>query len=129
MNNEERIIKLLSDIFKNTYHDCVLKGVAGYLVDNGVITLPVQVGDIVYGQFINYGKEIHECKVTKSKLCQFKDKTIRYFVDVEFDIIDPFYNDGRLTRCGCQAVYGNDFGDWYRVYLTKEEAEKNIKGK
>lgn len=84
---------------------------------------PVQVGDIVYGQFNHYGKEVHECKVIKSTLYQFKNGDVYCFLDVEFDIVDPFYNDGRLMRCRCQAVYGNDFGDWYRVYLTREEAE------
>ena len=109
---EKKLVELLGHVFNNTFHECVLEGVAGYLVDNGTTMFPIQVGDTVYGQFNYYGKEIHECKVIKSKLCQFKDGTVRCFLDVEFDIIDPFYRDGRLMRCGCQAVYGNDFGDW-----------------
>ena len=48
---------------------------------------------------------------------------MRYLLDLEFDIIDPYFNDGRLMRCETQAVYGADFGNWYRVYLTREEAE------
>lgn len=94
-----------------------------YLITNGVTVLPVQVGDTVYGRFSTYGKEVHQCKVVKVKACQFKDRTVRYFLDLEFDIIDPFFRDGRLMRCGMQAIYGEDWGDWYRVYLTCEEAE------
>ena len=96
---------------------------AEYLIANGVTVLPVQVGDTVYGRFSTYGKEVHKCKVVKVKACQFKDRTVRYFLDLEFDIIDPFFRDGRLMRCGMQAIYGEDWGDWYRVYLTREEAE------
>lgn len=88
-----------------------------------VTVLPVQVGDTVYGRFLPYGQEVQQCEVVKSKLCQFKDGTVRYFLDLEFNIIDPYFNDGRLMRCSTQAVYGADFGNWYRVYLTREEAE------
>ena len=93
------------------------------LLAHGVTVLPVQVGDTVYGRFLPYGEEVQQCEVVKSKLCQFKDRTVRYFLDLEFDIIDPYFNDGRLMRCETQAVYGADFGNWYRVYLTREEAE------
>lgn len=91
--------------------------------ESGVTVLPVQVGDTVYGRFLPYGEEVQQCEVVKSKLCQFKDRTVRYFLDLEFDIIDPYFNDSRLMRCSKQAVYGADFGNWYRVYLTSEEAE------
>ena len=96
---------------------------AEYLIAHGVTVLPVQVGDTVYGRFSTYGKEVHQCKVVKAKACQFKDRSVRYFLDLEFEIIDPFFRDGRLMRCGMQAIYGDDWGDWYRVYLTREEAE------
>lgn len=97
--------------------------IADLMIANGVTVLPVQVGDTVYGRFLPYGEEVQQCEVVKSKLCQFKDRTVRYFLDLEFNIIDPYFNDGRLMRCGTQAVYGADFGNWYRVYLTREEAE------
>ena len=87
------------------------------------IVLPCKVGDTVYGQLHCYGREIHECKVTRIKACQFKDGSLHYFLDVEFDIIDPYYNDGRMMRCGNQTVFGEDYGNWNRVYLTEEEAE------
>lgn len=102
---------------------------AEYLSDCGVSILPVKVGDTVYATLPWYGKDVKTCSVVKSKAVQFKDGTIRYFLDVEFDIEDPFYRDGRLMRCGAQAVFGADFGDWRRAYLTREEAEAANKAK
>ena len=88
-----------------------------------VVKLPCKVGDTVYGQIENYGKQIHECKVVKFKVCQFENGSFHYFLDAEFNIIDPFFNDGRQMRCCSQVVFGEDFGSWDRVYLTREEAE------
>lgn len=102
---------------------CNARNLANQLIANGVTVLPVKVGDTVYGRFRSYGKEVHKCEVVKSRIVQFKDGTLRCFLDLEFDIEDPFYHDGRLMRCGMRAIYGADFGDWYRVYLTREEAE------
>ena len=121
MNVREKLVELLEEIPhpQRLYPDLYVDRI----IAHGVIVLPVQVGDTVYGYFRPYGNEVLQCKVVKVKACQFKDRTIRYFLDLEFDIIDPFFNDGRLMRCSAQAVYGADFGDWYRVYLTKEEAE------
>lgn len=87
------------------------------------VEVPCKVGDTVYGKFDPYGKQINECKVIKSRACQFKDGTLHYFLDVEFYIIDPFYRDGRQMLCHYQAVLGEDFGSWDRVYLTRDEAE------
>ena len=95
-----------------------------------LIELPCKIGDTVYGRFQCYdGKEIRECKVIGIRACQFKaDSECYYFVDVEFNIIDPFYRDGRLMICRHQAVIGNDYGSWERVFFTREEAEAALKG-
>ena len=129
-NIREKLMRLVCDALEDgcvghcTYPHCLrVQSTADHLIANGVTVLPVQVGDTVYGRFRSYGKEVHQCEVVKVKACQFKDRTVRYFLDLEFYIIDPFFHDGRLMRCGMQAVYGADFGDWYRAYLTKEEAE------
>lgn len=100
-----------------------LKGCVNTIPTVDAIILPCKVGDTVYGQFHWHGKEIYECKVTRIKACQFKDGSLHYFLDVEFDIIDHYYNDGRMMRCQNQAVFGEDYGSWNRVYLTKKEAE------
>ena len=131
MDVREKMVELLREAPYNIF-DNKLKGmlfdsclalIADHLIANGVTVLPVQVGDTVYGRFLPYGEEVQQCEVVKSKLCQFKDRTVRYFLDLEFNIIDPYFNDGRLMHCSTQAVYGADFGNWYRVYLTREEAE------
>ena len=96
-----------------------------------LIELPCKIGDTVYGHFQCYdGKEIRECKVIEIRACHFKaNSECYYFVDVEFNIIDPFYMDGRLMTCRHQAVIGNDYGSWERVFFTKEEAEKALKNR
>ena len=96
---------------------------ADWLLAHGVTVLPVQVGDTVYGRFHHQGKAVHECRVVRVKLCQHKDKTIDFLLDVEFDIIDPYYRDGRLMTCWHQVVFGSDYGNWDRVYRSREEAE------
>ena len=137
MNNvREKLVELLAQaedccentscsicVYKKHKPRCMEELHADHLIAQGVTALPVQVGDTVYGRFRSYGKEVHKCEVVKSRIVQFKDGTLRCFLDLEFDIEDPFYHDGRLMRCGMQAIYGADFGDWYRVYLTREEAE------
>lgn len=132
MDVREKLMKLLNYAFidsDDNYGFPNINQVVDHLIARGVTVLPVQVGDTVYGRFLTYGEEVQQCKVVKSKLCQFKDRTARYFLDLEFDVIDPYFNDGRLMHCGTQAVYGADFGDWCRVYLTREEAESTpLKG-
>ena len=118
MDVREKLIELLKQIKYVS-----VENAANILINNGVTVLPVQVGDTVYGRFLPYGEGIQQCEVVKSNLCQFKDGTVRYLLDLEFNIIDPYFNDGRLMRFGTHAVYGADFGHWYRVYLTREEAE------
>ena len=95
-----------------------------------LIELPCKIGDTVYGHFQCYdGKENRECKVIGIRACQFKaDSECYYFVDVEFNSIDPFYKDGRLMTCRQQAAIGNDYGSWERVFFTCEEVETALKG-
>ena len=125
MDVREKLVELIFDsLCRHIDKSCKLaENIADDLLSDGVTVLPVQVGDTVYGRFLLYGEEVQQCEVVKSKLCQFKDRTVCYFLDLEFNIIDPYFNDGRLMRCRTQAVYGADFGDWHRVYLTREEAE------
>lgn len=129
MDVREKLVEILKQapfegkVLDEWWWEEKIRIIADHLIANGVTVLPVQVGDTVYGRFLPYGEGVQQCEVVKSKLCQFKDGTVRYLLDLEFDIIDPYFNDGRLMRCETQAVYGADFGNWYRVYLTREEAE------
>lgn len=94
-----------------------------------LIKLPCAIGDTVYGSFQCYGGEkIHECKVVAIKAYKNNDDPeCYYFVHVKFDIIDPFYNDGRVTTYGGRAVIGKNFGSWNRVFFTLAEAEAALK--
>ena len=95
-----------------------------------LIELPCKIGDTVYGSFQCYdGIKINECKVTGIRACKLKaNSECYYIVDVEFNIIDPYYNDGRLMFFKRQAVIGNNYGSWERVFFTKEEVEAALKG-
>ena len=116
----EKLVELLREV---QYLGGLEEKVADHLIANGVTVLPVQVGDTVYGRFHHRGKAVHECRVVRVKLCQHKAKTIDFLLDVEFDIIDPYYCDGRLMTCLNQVVFGSDYGNWDRVYRSREEAE------
>ena len=120
MDTKEKLIELLREV---QYLGGLEEKIADHLIAHGVTVFPCLIGDTVYGQFDYYGKEIQECKVSKVKVCQFKDKTFYCFLDVEFDIIDPYYRDGRIMRCMQQATYGENFGNWNRVYASREEVE------
>ena len=83
-----------------------------------LLRLPCKVGDTVWCIF--------EGKVYKGKAERFAywHDTIDgdyVNIDVTYNIIDPFYTDGRLMRRCDPKRYGN------RVFLTKEEAEKALK--
>ena len=134
MDVRENLALAVCDATQKTNYKCEFncekKGKCAYclimaeqMIANGVTVQPVKIGDTVYGQFDWYGKEIHECEVVKVKVCQFRDKSFHCFLDVEFDITDPYYRDGRVMRCMQQATYGENYGTWHRVYASREEAE------
>ena len=92
-----------------------------------LVVLPCKVGDWVYGYFPRYSRNILDCKVVKVKACQFHNGTMHHFVDVEFYIENPYFDDGRLMLHGHQAVVAECFGSWDRVFLTREDAERALK--
>jgi hypothetical protein len=119
-NIRKKLVELITPVLPDYSRAVVF---ADYLFKNGVTVRPVKIGDTVYGRFHGYVSGVQECKVVQSNLCQFRDGSGHTFLNVEFSIIDPYYRDGRLMRCGRQAVFGEDYGSWDRVYLTREEAE------
>jgi hypothetical protein len=126
MDVREKLVELLDEVHHKPLGKEYLERletIADYLISHGVAMQPVKIGDTVYGQFDWYGKEIHECKIVKVKVCQFRDKSLHCFLDVEFDITDPYYRDGRVMHCMQQATYGENYGTWHRVYASREEAE------
>lgn len=111
MNERERLVELLLE-WGNKENDGVrAESIADYLLDNGVVVLPCKVGDTVY--------EI--CERRRSGKWQ-KAIVERVVHGIEIGI------DKILTaRCGTTTyVYLSRLGE--TVFLTREEAEKALKG-
>lgn len=114
MNERERLVELLKDNQgDSTYYmtDEAVQSVSDVLLANGVIVLPCKVGDTVY--------EI--CERRRSGKWQ-KAIVERVVHGIEIGI------DKILTaRCGITTyVYLSRLGE--TVFLTREEAEKALKG-
>ena len=118
MNERERLVELLNK-------SCEASGwlmnwagtIAGYLLENGVIVLPVKVGQTVYYIFDGF---IEPCTVEVIFLSDYEDKdgNRTYMADIHFDRDDCPYT--------VAEIYFTDIGK--TVFLTKEEAEKALKG-
>lgn len=101
----ERLIELIQDsVFGCARHWAEI--IADNLLANGVIVPPCKVGDMVY--------------------CIYEDNIgEQYFAD-KF-VTGIFLNDlGLYVRCGFHYYAVDDFGK--TVFLTREEAEKALKG-
>lgn len=123
MNERERLIELIDDFGddvalcdvcnrpREDCEGCTNEQLAEYLVENGVVVLPCKVGDTVY--------EI--CERRRSGKWQ-KAIVERVVHGIEIGI------DKILTaRCGTTTyVYLSRLGE--TVFLTREEAEKALKG-
>ena len=111
MTERERLIEMLNE-WGNKENDGVrAESIADYLLENGVVVLPCKVGDTVY--------EI--CERRRSGKWQ-KAIVERVVHGIEIGI------DKILTaRCGTTTyVYLSRLGE--TVFLTREEAEKALKG-
>ena len=114
MTERERLVELLKDNQgDSTYYmtDEAVQSVSDVLLENGVVVLPCKVGDTVY--------EI--CERRRSGKWQ-KAIVERVVHGIEIGI------DKILTaRCGTTTyVYLSRLGE--TVFLTREEAEKALKG-
>lgn len=104
MTERERLIELLKNVPRNTraFYDQF----ADYLLENGVIVLPVKIGDKVYRISTRAG----------TKLKYIQETTIsRIAID----------NEGIWLFCTCNPIAKCVFGK--TVFLTKEEATKELK--
>ncbi len=93
-----------------------------------IVELPCEVGDKVY---VIEGKTVLKGIVVLVKSVTDNDET-RFFVQVETEIEDPFYEDKRKIKHGVYAVWRIEYGSWNRAFYTKEEAEakaKELEGK
>lgn len=118
MSERERLIELLleSEPIKerdldDDWGDNEISDIAEYLLENGVIVLPAKVGDILY--------------ITNEELNIIDEETVRTFF-----IGHPSYNGDmprlKMIRTNKHDIPIEKFGK--TVFLTKEEAEKALKG-
>lgn len=94
---------------------------ADYLLANGVIVPPCKVGDIVY--FVQ-DKKIYKGIVILIRPFIHKSYTT-FHGNVEYELEDPFYHDGRTMRHNISVVF-QKYEKNTVAYFTKEEAEKAL---
>ena len=117
MTERERLIEMLNE-WGNKENDGVrAESIADYLLKNGVIALPCKVGDIMY--YIGKSTDLSALHNTI-----YKSDVVKIIHKEEgISIILRFYNG---PYCFAEITEINDFGK--RIFLTKEEAEKALKG-
>ena len=123
MTERERLIELIREAVKN--HEITVENyviptsdyIADYLLKNGVIALPCKVGDIMY--YIGKSTDLSALHNTI-----YKSDVVKIIHKEEgISIVLRFYNG---PYCFAEITEINDFGK--RIFLTKEEAEKALKG-
>lgn len=124
MSKRERLIELLleSEPIKDrdlddNWYDGEISDIAEYLLENGVIVLPVKIGQVVYYVLDGF---IEPCTVEVIFLSDYEDKdgNCTYMAEIHFDRENCPYTGAE--------IYFTDIGE--TVFLTKEEAEKALKG-
>lgn len=129
MTNKERLIELIDDFGddvslcdvcsrpREDCEGCTNEQLAEYLVQNGVIVPPVKIGQAVYYLLDRF---IEPCTIKIIFLGNYTDKdgNYSYMAEIHFDREDCPY----VTT----EIYFTDIGK--TVFLTKEEAEKALKG-
>ncbi len=108
MTERERLIELLKNVPRNTraFYDQF----ADYLLANGVIVPPCKVGDKVY--FVHRGR----IKLLEVHNIAYSTKYRDYYVYFKND------EDGSTSSINYNLFIG------YKLFLTKSEAEKALKG-
>ena len=116
MSERERLIELLKQNCHCKDEDCSncnRNGIcfthreADYLLENGVVVLPVKVGGIVW---VIYNK----CVMPANVLAVYVDKSGGMF-------------DLKISTEGLKSVVNKDY-TFDMIYLTKEQAEKALEG-
>ena len=106
MNERERLIELIEQAFNQADYNYGMPNteqVTDYLLDNGVITSPVKVGDTVY--HFGYSFRVEKIEIVQGEI---------------------FYKCGNYGTDDYMSFCESDIGK--TVFLTKEEAEKALKG-
>ena len=117
MSEKERLVELLQG-WGNKENDGVrAESIADYLLENGVVVPPVKVGQKVYDISEEF---IAPCTVKIIYLADYTDRdgNSSYVAEIRFDKEDCPYV--------AKEIYFTDIGK--TVFLTKEQAEKALKG-
>lgn len=131
----DRLIELIKDAKIHECYDALFSDIdtvidmahgeeyaANYLLKNGVIILPCQVGDKVY------------C-VYRKKVTQGIVKLIRPFIseketifkgNIICEVDNIFRNDGSKENIELHVVFKNPHGNEYVAYLSEEEAQRAL---
>lgn len=98
------------------------------ILEDGWIRLPCKVGDAVWFIDTRFNKKcVREGIIVNTKYVSYSTGKTRFFIEAEYEYIDPFYNDGRKTKSAIWGIYKEQWGSWFPVYLTKEEAEAALR--
>lgn len=123
MSEKEKLIEILNNTkiqcytFGDLFYEYLIEEIADQLLENGIIVPPVKIGQTVYYIFDGF---IEPCTVEVIFLSDYEDKdgNCTYMADIHFDRADCPYT--------VAEIYFTDIGK--TVFLTKEEAEKALKG-
>lgn len=118
----DRLVELLEDTPAGFDGSRNVVAIANHLIENGVIVPPCKVGDTVYIIF-------HE------KVIQGTVRLIRPFISKEEIVfkgniiceIDSFFIEGKKEIQEFYVVFVRPYGIEHIAYLTREEAERNVK--
>lgn len=122
MNERERLIEILKDNQgDSTYYmtDEAVQSVSDVLLENGVVVLPCKVGDTVY--IVHNTAESIELDCLETCIYETVIDSIHISGIVEYHM---FYK--KIIHPDCDFFSDKDIGK--TVFLTKEEAEKALKG-
>ena len=122
MNERERLIEILKDNQgDSTYYmtDEAVQSVSDVLLDNGVVVLPCKVGDTVY--IVHNTAESIDLDCSETCIYETVIDSIHISGIVEYHM---FYK--KIIHPDCDFFSDKDIGK--TVFLTKEEAEKALKG-
>ena len=114
----DRLIELISEVHKKEFNRefmFIAEHIADYLLENGVVVPPCKVGDILYETKPDFSGRLKQ--PLSLKVVGFEMINNMVFIEVEYETI---------TSAGWYSVNVERLGK--TVFLTREEAEKALKG-
>ena len=117
--NRERLVELLRKVDQMRLMRQGIDECADYLLSNGVIVPPCKVGDTVW---INNKYGTIKSKVSNITLIEDN----KFLVKLHYDV--RYCYDNHIETLGYVGYTEENFEIGKTVFLTKEEAEKALKG-